>query len=65
MISVAAGRGAGHQKAATTKLPAELGGQTIGDPGAAQLVEQGHATQAKGETDKNLQDRFQHARSLL
>lgn len=62
VISVGAGRGGGHQKAATAELPAELGGKAIGDPGAAQLVEQGHAAQADGETDEKLEDGFQHAR---
>lgn len=60
--SVAAGRRGGHQKPATAKLPAELGGEPIGDPGASDLVKQGQAAQADGKANKKLQDGFEHAR---
>ena len=56
------GEKGGHQKPATAKLPAELGGEPIGDPGASDLVEQGQAPQADGKANKKLQDGFEHAR---
>ena len=42
----------------------ELGGQTIGDPDAPQVAEQGQTAQADGEADEQLQNEFQHAPAL-
>ena len=63
-MSVGSGRGGDHQQPATAKLPAELGGEPIGDPGATQLVEQGQTAQADGDAHEKLQDGFEHARPL-
>lgn len=63
-LLIATAGGGGNQKPAPAEFAAELDGQVIGDPGATQLIEQGHAAQADGEADEELQDGFQHARPL-
>jgi len=55
---------AADQQAPAPQFPLEFTGQAIGDPSAAEMAKQGHATQSDGEADQQLQSEFQHAGAL-